>query len=90
MLNGEHLCHLLTSSASKSSSAGLANCTFFVGTDQTPELTDDQQNQKQCCDQNDVRRSVHVVEEAIEFIHVSAPGWAKIWDHFGTVPPKLK
>jgi hypothetical protein len=43
---------------------------FFVVREQTSGLADDQQNHEQGGDQNDMRRSVHVVQHAIDFFHV--------------------
>ena len=53
-------------------------------------LADDQQNHEQGGDQNDVRRSVHVVQNAIDFIHLCLLGWCKNWEHCGVIRPKLK
>jgi hypothetical protein len=53
-------------------------------------LTDYEQNHEQGGDQNDVRRSVHVVQNAVDFIHVFLLGWCKTWEHCGVIRPKLK
>ena len=51
-------------------SEGLVTCAFLLVREQTAGLADDQQNHEQGGDQNDVRRSVHVVKPAIDFFHV--------------------
>jgi hypothetical protein len=37
-------------------------------------LADDQQDHKQGGDQNNVRSSVHVVQDAVDFFHLFSPG----------------
>jgi hypothetical protein len=53
-------------------------------------LTEYEQNHEQGGDQNDVRRSVHVVQNAIDFIHLCLLGWCKNWEHCGVIRPRLK
>jgi hypothetical protein len=43
---------------------------LFVVREQMAGLADDQQNHEQGGDQNDMRRSVHVVQHVIDFFHV--------------------
>ena len=48
-----------------------------IGTEQIAELADYQQNHEQGCDENDVRRSMHVVQQAIDFVHMFLLGWGE-------------
>lgn len=43
---------------------------FFLVRERIAVLVDYEQNHEQGGDQNDVRRSVHVVKDAIDFVHV--------------------
>jgi hypothetical protein len=56
--------------AIKGKSAGLSACAFLLVRERIAVLADYEQNHEQCEDQNDVRRSVHVVQHAVDFIHV--------------------
>lgn len=52
-------------------SAGLATCAFFLlARERIAVLADYQQNHEQSSDQNNVRRSMHVVKHAVDFVHL--------------------
>ena len=64
---------------------------FFIGSGADSRLADYEQSHEQYGDQNDVRRSVQVVQHAVDFIHgVSPESWCKAWEHCGMVRAKLK
>lgn len=64
---------------------------FLLVRERIAGLADYEQNHEQCGDQNDVRRSVQVVQHAVDFIHgVSPESWCKAWEHCGMVRAKLK
>jgi hypothetical protein len=64
---------------------------FLLVRETVAVLVDYEQDDEQGGDQNDVSRSVHVVKDAVDFVHVVSPeSWCRTWEHCGVVGAKLK